>query len=302
MFVIATLADTIRIPPCMFNRVTRTCAHEEIDKKYPNRVLMDVGLVICRYGNVTRIGDGVCVPGDGAAHHEVVFRLVIFRPFVEEVCLGHIVESNEEGLKISLGEFFSDIFVPAHWMLKPSKFDKESSLWSWTPQYGDDEEEGGEGGDGDGDGDGDGAKAEEEEEEEGYDMEIGAEIRFKVKGINFTQITNTAKGVQATTTSTTSSKMPGFKSSSSTDVGKGDDPPDNGPVRKRSTSVDLSDSMIPASMQITASICEDGLGLVSWWSNQEEEEGEEEEEYAEENGGEEGGYEDEAVEGVTAEE
>ena len=232
---------------------------------------MDVGLVICRYGDVSQIGDGVCVPGDGAAHHEVVFRLLIFRPFVEEVCVGYIVESNEEGLKVSLGDFFSDIFIPAYWMLNPSQYDKESGLWVWTPDYGEEE----------------GDEEDGEKEEQRYEMEIGAEIRFKVKGINFTQVTNTAKGVQATTTSTTSRLTPGLKagkSSSAPSVGTGDDA-DNGPVRKRSLSVDLSDSNIPASMHITASICEDGLGLVSWWSNQEGEEEYAEEEYAEGEGG-----------------
>jgi len=266
MFVIGTIADTIRIPPTMFFQSTRTSAHQEIDKKYPNRVIMDVGLVICRYGDVTQIGDGVCVPGDGAAHHEVVFRLVIFRPFVEEVCVGHIVESSEEGIKVALGDFFSDIFIPAYFMLRPSQYDDKSGLWVWTPDYGEGEEEGG-GGE---------AEGEEEEEQQRYDMEIGAEIRFKVKGINFTQVTNTAKGLQATTTSTTSRLMPSFKNTPSNADIAGDDPNDNGPVRKRSSSVDLSDSNIPACMHITASICEDGLGLVSWWANQEEE-GEEEE-------------------------
>jgi DNA-directed RNA polymerase III subunit RPC8 len=255
MFVIATIADTIRIPPSMFFQSTRECAHQEIDKKYPNRVIMDVGLVICRYGDVTQIGDGVCVPGDGAAHHEVVFRLVIFRPFVEEVCLGHILESNEEGIKVGLGDFFSDIFIPAYWMLRPSQYDKESGLWVWTPDYGDDDE--GEG----------------QAEEQRYEMYIGAEIRFKVKGINFTQVTNTAKGIQATTTSTTSKLMPSFNSSiegTASDLNSGDDKADNRPVRKRSSSIDLSYCNVPPCMHITASICEDGLGLVSWWTNQED--------------------------------
>jgi len=270
MFVIATIADTIRIPPSMFFQSTRDCAHQEIDKKYPNRVIMDVGLVICRYGNVTQIGDGVCVPGDGAAHHEVVFRLVIFRPFVEEVCLGHILESNEEGIKVGLGEFFSDVFIPAYWMLRPSQYDKDSGLWVWTPDYDDDDDD-----DDDDEEQQQQAAQDGERVEQRYEMYIGAEIRFKVKGINFTQVTNTAKGLQATTTSTTSSLMPLFNSSSSiegpaSDINSGDDKADNRPVRKRSSSIDLSSCNVPPCMHITASICEDGLGLVSWWTNQEE--------------------------------
>lgn len=244
------------------------------------------------------IGDGVFVPGDGCAHHEVVVRLVVFRPFVEEVCVGVISESSREGLRVSLGDWFHDIFIPAYWMLRPSRYDDVSGLWVWT-------QEGEEG----------------EEDGEGFEMELGSEIRFKVKAINFTQVTNTIKGVQATTTSTKgTSRLPGgsavFGTSGSNaassagskdstkpavDGGviakKEDGGHQQSPVRKRSSSVDLSDSSkIPASMHITASICEDGLGLVSWWSypEEEEEEGEEEEDGLAE-GGEEYGDEDMAL-------
>jgi DNA-directed RNA polymerase III subunit RPC8 len=257
----------------MFYQPTMTCVHDEIDKKYPNRVIMDVGLVICRYGDVLKIGDGVCVPGDGSAHHEVVFRLVVFRPFVEEVCVGTIKSCNEEGIMVSLGDFFHDIFIPAYWMLRPSSYDRESGLWVWTPDYGDEDDENDGGG-------------EDEEEAQKFEMELGDDIRFKVKGINFTQVTNTAKGMQATTTST-SARLPKFATASSNNnTGENgidnEDTMDSRPVRKRSSSVDLSDAMkIPASIHVTASICEDGLGLVSWWSsgdNDEEDEDEQQEE------------------------
>lgn len=284
MFVLTTVVDTVRIPPSMFVQSTITSVHSEIEKRYPNRVIMDVGLVICLYDNALRIGDGVCVVGDGAAHHEVVFRLIVFRPFVDEVCMGSILESNEEGIWVSLGGFFEDIFVPAYWMLRPSHYDNKTGLWVWTPAYDDN--------------DGDASERiheqkREEEEENKFEMDIGSQIRFKVKAINFTQVTNTAKGVQATTITTTSqsrlhphassfSVTPGASAvisgtsatGTSADINVTDDPSvNNGPVKKRSLSVDLSDSSkIPASMHITASICEDGLGLISWWSNQENEE------------------------------
>jgi hypothetical protein len=55
------------------------------------------------------------------------------------------------------------------------------------------------------------------------------------------------------------------------------------PVRKRSTSVDLSESsQIPASMHIVASICEDGLGLTSWWTSGDDDDDDAEEEEVEE--------------------
>ena len=140
MFILTTIADTIRVPANMLSLPTLVALHSEIDMKYPNRVLMDVGLVICRYGECLKITYGSCVPGDGGSHHECIFRLVVFRPFVEEVCIGKIVKSTPDGIQVSLG-FFQDIFIPAYWMLRPSRYDEKIGLWVWTPDYGDEEEE-----------------------------------------------------------------------------------------------------------------------------------------------------------------
>jgi DNA-directed RNA polymerase III subunit RPC8 len=299
MFILTTIVDNVRVPAHMLALPTLVALQKEIDLKYPNRVLMDVGLVICRYGECLKITNGTCVPGDGGSHHECLFRLVVFRPFVEEVCIGRIAKSTAEGIQVSLGEFFQDIFIPAYWMLRPSHYDEKIGLWVWTPNY-DDEAENNGNTDANADvvkTDGvktDGVKTEPgeeqvaveseektEEEEVGdrFEMEIGAEIRFKVKSIQFTQVTNTAKGVQATTTTTAHShSLPKEQEEKTSDK----------PLRKRSLSVDLSDANdLPATMHIVASICEDGLGLTSWWTSDDGNEEGDEDASAEDEGAEE---------------
>lgn len=364
MFILTTIVDTIRIPPHMLSSMpTLTALHCEIDMKYPNRVLYDVGLVIGRYGPVSKITNGSCVPGDGGCHHDCLFQIIVFRPFVDEVCVGKIVKSTPEGIHVSLG-FFQDIFIPAYWMLRPSHYEESSGLWVWSPNYDEDEEEG--------ESTKDIAKASEtngekqgkkpangikdsgkngnvtvkeeakpsnsrtdnhnkkgiteepenandeagdqqidqegEDETDRLEMEIGAEIRFKVKSIHFTQVTNTAKGVQATTittayshvfppsSSTSPPSAPTSSGGTATAAGGTGAAPDGGAtktatpdnidstsdrpqplhVRKRSTSVDLSEvQQPPPSMQIIASICEDGLGLTTWWTSADDEEAEE---------------------------
>jgi DNA-directed RNA polymerase III subunit RPC8 len=258
MFVLTTIVDTIRIPPYLLAQPTLTSVHHEMDLKFPNRVIMDVGLVICRYGNA-QVGDGVCVAGDGGAHHEVLAKLLVFRPFCNEICVGTVQSSTSEGLQVSLG-FFDNIFIPAYWMLRPSHYETETGLWVWTPTY-----------------------DEDDEEENRFEMDIGVEIRFRVKSINFTRVINTAKGVQATTTTTSQQSMqPTMERSLSVGSADGASLPDR-PVRKRSTSVDLSESsQIPASMHIVASICEDGLGLTSWWTSGDDDDDDAEEEEVEE--------------------
>lgn len=258
MFVLTTIVDTIRIPPYLLAQPTLTSVHHEMDVKFPNRVIMDVGLVICRYGNA-QVGDGVCVAGDGGAHHEVLAKLLVFRPFCNEICVGTVQSSTAKGLQVSLG-FFDNIFIPAYWMLRPSRYETETGLWVWTPTY-----------------------DEDEEEENRFDITLGAEIRFRVKSINFTRVINTAKGVQATTTTTSQQSLPPtMERSLSAGSADGVSLPERA-VRKRSTSVDLSESsQIPASMHIVASICEDGLGLTSWWTSYDDDENVQEEDVEDE--------------------
>lgn len=305
MFVLTLLADTICIPPQLLAQPTLTSVQTEIEKRYPNKIIVDVGLIICPYGPPLEVGDGILVPGDGGAHHQVVFQCVVFRPFVEEVLIGTVKDSHEGGITVSVGGFFDHVFIPAYWMLNPSRYDESTGLWVWTPKYDDDDEDEDkeEGQEGSADakvktedpGEEDEGEKEEEEEEGGneFEIEIGSEIRFKVKAVNFTRITTTMKGVQATTTTTshTSNKASlGLNGSG----GGAKAPDDNGnkegtsnsdgAVRQRSSSADLSEAVShPAPMQIVGSICEDGLGLTSWWNSAvggEEEEGENEEELA----------------------
>lgn len=307
MFVIATIADTIRVPPPLLSQPTLTSVQTEIEKRYPNKIIVDVGLVIAPYGPPLQIGDGMFVPGDGGAHHQVVFKAIVFRPFVEEVLIGTVTDSNEDGITVSIGGFFDHVFIPVYWMLNPSVYDESTGLWVWTPNYDDDDDDEEDNTEKEQEDEGQkqngsitvkeepGAEmqteegqvdAQEQEEEaddaEGsrFEIEIGSEIRVKVKSVNFTRITTTMKGVQATTTTTAHTSNRAFGLDGNGAKTKSSGPNDGeGGVRRRSSSADLSDSDCrPAPMQIVGSICEDGLGLTSWWKEAEEEETEDTEE------------------------
>ena len=314
MFVLALLADTIRIPPHLLAKPTALSVQSEIERRYPNKIIIDVGLVICPYGPPIEIGDGILVPGDGGAHHQVLFQVLTFKPFVDEILVGIVTESKEEGVMVSVGGFFTHVFIPAYWMLNPSTFDEASGLWVWTPNYDDEEEKEVEEGEGVEDGvikqeelgsaeltetaavEGK-EEVEDDVEQNRFEIEIGAEIRFKVKAVNFTRVTTTMKGVQATTTSTSTStshtttttsersalemngnngssekslSQPGNHFTNNTVVvrngSESENENRNGIARKRSSSADVGNlAHHPAPMQILGSICEDGLGLTIWW-------------------------------------
>lgn len=243
MFVLAIVLDTIKTIPENFNRDPKEVIIEQIEIKFVNKVLADVGLCICFYDFV-EVGDPYVYPGEGSAHQRVTFRLVVFRPFVGEVLIGKLVSSNNEGIKVSLG-FFDDILIPAHLLQSPSEYRSDRGLWVWS--Y-------------------------DEESEGQFVYEPREEIRFRVRTINFTKVTTNAKGVLATTTSETVVQGQAsnpinmlHKSSASGMNDASEDPPVA--LRRRSSSVGLlEDDVIPAVMQVIGGANEDGLGPVAWWT------------------------------------
>ena len=68
--------------------------------------------------------------GDGASHTKVRFRMLVFRPHMEEVLIGKIKSCSKEGVHVSL-EFFDDILIPAESLQHPSRFDETESVWVW---------------------------------------------------------------------------------------------------------------------------------------------------------------------------
>lgn len=91
-----------------------------------------------------------------------------------------------------------------------------------------------------------------ETEDEQYPMPLQSAVRVRVKSWQYTKRVVTAKGVMEETT------FPGARKRSSSIV---DENNVNG---------DKNGAGAVPAMQITASICEDGLGLLEWWDEGEE--------------------------------
>ena len=64
---------------------------------------------------------------------KVTFRVLVFRPFIEEVLIGRVKSSTKEGLTLNLG-FFDDIFLPASHLQHPCRFD-ESDQGTYLNNY-----------------------------------------------------------------------------------------------------------------------------------------------------------------------
>lgn len=170
MFILATIADTVRVAPSQFSLNLEDVIRDEIDAKYGAHVVIDVGLCLSTV-QLVHIGDGLVYPLDGSATYHTTFQQLVFRPFLDEIIVGTIVGSTGEGLVVSL-EFFEGLTIPAKNLPKPSTYDEAARLWTW--RY-----EGTE-----------------------FHLDSGLEMRVRVKKVEFTKVRAHKTGLQATTTVT----------------------------------------------------------------------------------------------------
>jgi len=158
MFVLTSIKQTVRVPAEKFHLNLYQAIEQELNQKYANKVVLNVGLCIALW-DLTNREDSYILPGDGASHTKVSFRCAVFRPFMDEILVGKIKNASSESVQISLG-FFDDIIIPADNLQYPSKFCEKLQTWVWEVEV-------------------DGDKHE-------LPMEKDSEIRFRVVAETFT--------------------------------------------------------------------------------------------------------------------
>ncbi|KAK7208092.1 RNA polymerase III subunit Rpc25-domain-containing protein [Myxozyma melibiosi] len=133
MFILSKFSDLIRIEPSKFSKKTEDALEDEINVKFANKVVQDVGLCLCLY-DILEVGDGLIRHGDGSAYIKTVFRLVVFRPFIGEVLVGWVSSCSEEGIKVRMG-FFDDIFIPKEYLFESCIFIPREQAWVWRDEH-----------------------------------------------------------------------------------------------------------------------------------------------------------------------
>ncbi|HUY00845.1 MAG TPA: DNA-directed RNA polymerase [Candidatus Deferrimicrobium sp.] len=104
MFKIITVRDIVRIPPSRFapRENLRDVALDIVRKEYEDKITGDLGYIITVI-EVIDIGTGKLIPGDGAAFHNITFKILVFKPDLHEVVEGEVVEVVDFGVFIRLG-------------------------------------------------------------------------------------------------------------------------------------------------------------------------------------------------------
>ncbi len=102
MFYELEVRGHIRVPPSNFSEETKDAVLKKLNETFQSFVSKDLGIVI-GVSEVLSIGDGVIIPGDGAAYYDATFKVLTFRPELQEVVMGKITDITDFGAFIDIG-------------------------------------------------------------------------------------------------------------------------------------------------------------------------------------------------------
>jgi DNA-directed RNA polymerase subunit E' len=102
MFYLAEVEDYVRVAPKLFGLPTVKAIDQQLRETYENHYCKELGKVVSVV-EILNIGEGVIIPGDGAAYYKSKFKLLIWRPELQELVYGIVSEITNFGAFVDLG-------------------------------------------------------------------------------------------------------------------------------------------------------------------------------------------------------
>ncbi len=102
MFYLIEIEDYVRVEPKLFGLSTLEAVEKQLQALYAQYHDREIGEVI-GVVEVGEVGDGIIIPGDGAAYYKSTFKLLCWKPEMQELVYGVIGEIANFGAFINLG-------------------------------------------------------------------------------------------------------------------------------------------------------------------------------------------------------
>ena len=110
MFYEIEAKSHVRVQPSNFNLDIKKAVLESLKTKFENYISKDFGIIV-GVSEILSTGDGILIPGDGAAYYETKFKVVAFKPEMNEVIQGDVTQIADFGAFINLGPIDGMIHV-----------------------------------------------------------------------------------------------------------------------------------------------------------------------------------------------
>ncbi len=126
MFYLAEVEDYVRVEPKLFGLPTAEAVEKQLKETYSDYYSKELGKTISVI-EILDIGEGVIIPGDGAAYYNSKFKLLVWKPELHELVYGEISEITNFGAFIDMGSIRGMIHI-SQTMDDYVSFSKSNSL------------------------------------------------------------------------------------------------------------------------------------------------------------------------------
>jgi DNA-directed RNA polymerase subunit E' len=102
MYTLAKISDTVRVPPERFGEDLNEAIRDIVQKTFEGTIRRNHGLIVV-VDNITPLGDGIVIHGDGGMYQKVEFEALTFIPMLQEITDGLVCEIVEFGAFCHIG-------------------------------------------------------------------------------------------------------------------------------------------------------------------------------------------------------
>jgi DNA-directed RNA polymerase subunit E' len=102
MYARIKIRDTVRVPPTKLGEDIESVIRDLLWEQFEGRLDREYGMIV-GIEKIDEVGEGRIIEGDGAAYFEVDFTAVTFKPTLQEVIEGEVIEVVEFGAFVSIG-------------------------------------------------------------------------------------------------------------------------------------------------------------------------------------------------------
>ncbi|PIN77745.1 DNA-directed RNA polymerase [Candidatus Woesearchaeota archaeon CG10_big_fil_rev_8_21_14_0_10_34_12] len=102
MFYIAHVEDYVRVEPKFFGLETKDAVEKQLNTTYEDYTDKELGTVVIVV-SVDEVGEGIIIPGDGAAYYNSRFKLLVYKPDLQELVFCNVLEITNFGAFMDMG-------------------------------------------------------------------------------------------------------------------------------------------------------------------------------------------------------
>jgi len=102
MFYLTEVEDYVRVAPKLFGLPTAEAVQKQLKETYTDYYDKELGSVVSVI-EILEVGEGIIIPGDGAAYYNSKFKLLTWKPELQELVYGIISEITTFGAFINMG-------------------------------------------------------------------------------------------------------------------------------------------------------------------------------------------------------